>query len=296
MSSQNINISRDNVQGKCDLKCSYNFKYDESNTTAKNNGVMISLTYDNSNVSPVTYNNQKYNVSKMVITSPSIHIFNGSNAAAEIFIEHNPVKGGPNLMVGIPIIASTDSSTASNLITELIESVATNAPSQGDSTNLNLTGFTLENIVPKKPFYSYTESETTEWIVFDILDAIPLNGTTLETLGKIIKAFPIPTTGGSLFFNSSGPNSMNNLGDGIYISCQPTGSSTEETEVEYSKNTTSFDLSKLLENPITKTIIQFIIGFILIVCVFLAFSYAYNYITTGETKLPAMPSFTKSTS
>ena len=40
----NINISVQNIQGKCDLKCSYNFKYPESNTTAKNNGVFISLT------------------------------------------------------------------------------------------------------------------------------------------------------------------------------------------------------------------------------------------------------------
>lgn len=152
MSNQNINISRDNVQGKCDLKCSYNFKYTESNTTAKNEGVMISLTYDNSTVSPVMYNNQKYNVSKIQITCPSIHTFNGSTTDAEIIIEHTPVKGGPKLFVGIPIKSSSDSSTASNLITELVQSVATNAPAHGDSTNLNISGFTLENIVPKNHF------------------------------------------------------------------------------------------------------------------------------------------------
>ena len=31
---QNINISSQNVQGKCDLKCSYNFKYPETNVVA----------------------------------------------------------------------------------------------------------------------------------------------------------------------------------------------------------------------------------------------------------------------
>jgi carbonic anhydrase len=289
MSTQNINISRKNVQGKCDLKCSYNFKYSESNSTAKNNGVMISLTYDNSNVSPVTYNNEKYTVSKIVIASPSIHIFNGSTTNAEIFIEHTPVKGGPNLMVGIPIKSSTESSTASNLITEVIQSVGTNAPSQGDSTNLNLSGFTLENIIPKKPFYSYTESETTEWIVFDILEAIPLNNTTLSTLSQIIKPFPIPTPGTTLFFNSAGPNSGGNIGDGIYISCKPTGSSQEETAVEYTKNTPSYDLSNMLDNPVTKTIFQIIIGCIIFIIIFSLISYAYTFITTGETKLPSIP-------
>ena len=31
MSIPNINISTKNITGKCDLKCSYQFKYEESN-------------------------------------------------------------------------------------------------------------------------------------------------------------------------------------------------------------------------------------------------------------------------
>ena len=282
MSEQNINIARDNVQGKCDLKCAYNFKYTESNSTAKNDGIQISLTYDTHNISPVTYNTQKYNVSKITITCPSIHMFNGSLAAAEICIEHAPVKGGPNLMVGIPIKSSSESSSASNAITEIIQSVGTNAPSSGDSTNLNITGFTLETIVPKKPFYSYTESTSSEWIVFDVLESIPLSSSTLKVLSKIIQPFPIPTTGGSLFYNSVGPNAISDLGDGIYISCKPTGSSEEETAVEYSKNTPSYDLSKMLESPMTKTIFQIIIGCILFIIIFVFANYVFTYITTDK--------------
>ena len=37
------------------------------------------------------------------------------------------------------------------------------------------------------------------------------------------------------------------IGDGIYISCKPTGSSNEEEPVEYSKNTTSNDYSTIFE-------------------------------------------------
>jgi hypothetical protein len=44
MSTQSIDISKKNVSGKCDLKCAYNFNYQESNTTAKNQGVLINLT------------------------------------------------------------------------------------------------------------------------------------------------------------------------------------------------------------------------------------------------------------
>ena len=41
MSTQSIDISKKNVSGKCDLKCAYNFQYPESNTTAKNQDIMI---------------------------------------------------------------------------------------------------------------------------------------------------------------------------------------------------------------------------------------------------------------
>ena len=289
MSTQNIDISPQNVSGKCDLKCAYNFKYSESNSTAKNNGVMIGLSYDNSSVPPVLYNNQKYNVTNILITCPSLHTFNGSQASAEIVIEHSPITGGGQLFVAIPFSSSSESSTASNLVTEIIQSVATNAPSQGNSTNLSLSDFTLQNVVPNKPFFSYTDSDKNDWIVFGMLSAIPLSSNTLTTLGQIIKPFPLQMTGNSVFFNSSGPNSSGSVGDGIYISCKPTGSSEEETAVEYSKNTPSYDLSNMMNSPIASLIIQIIVGCILFVIVFLMFNYIYSWITTGATKLPSIP-------
>ena len=61
-----INISsKPDKFDKCDLKCAYNFTYSSSNSTAKNNGISISLTYDNSSVPPVVYDSQKYTVSKL---------------------------------------------------------------------------------------------------------------------------------------------------------------------------------------------------------------------------------------
>lgn len=289
MSTQNIDISPQNISGKCDLKCAYNFKYSESNSTAINNGVMIVLSYDNSSVPPVLYNNEKYNVTNIFITCPSLHTFNGSKAPAEIVIEHTPVTGGGQLFVGIPFSSSSESSNASNLVTEIIQSVATNAPSEGDSTNLSLTDFTLQNVIPNKPFFSYTDNDNNDWIVFGMLSAIPLNSNTLTTLGQIIKPFPLPTIGNSLFFNSSGPNSSGSVGDGIYISCKPTGSSEEETAVEYSKNTPSYDLSNMMNSPIASLIIQIIIGCILFIIIFLMFNYIYSFITNDAIKLPSLP-------
>lgn len=286
--SENINISTNNVQGKCDLKCSYNFKYPETNLTAKNNGTLISLTSDTNNTTPVTYNNQKYNVSNVSIVTPSIHMFNNSPASAEIIIEHTPISGGQQFFVGIPITSSTESSDASNFITQIIESVATNAPAANETTNINISGFTLDKIVPIKPFFSYsTPGNQGEWIVFPIINAIPLNSGTLATLGQIIQPFPIPTPSNGLFFNSNGPNTGGGMGDGIYISCQPTGSSEEEMSVSYNKNTsTAIDASSMLNNPTTLIIVQVIIGCIIFIITFFSLNYAYNYLVSKPIKMP----------
>ena len=169
MSNQNINISAKNIEGKCDLKCSYAFKYSESSSTAKNNRTMITLTYDSAKVPPVTFNEQKYNVGNIMITSPSIHKFNGNFLSGEIIITHIPVKGGNSLDVCVPFKSSREFTPASQIITDIINKVATNAPSSGDSTNLNMT-FNLQSIIPKKPFFYYTQ-ETSDTIVFGEFDA-----------------------------------------------------------------------------------------------------------------------------
>lgn len=291
MSNQNINISASNVKGKCDLKCSYAFKYTESNSTAKNNGVLIDLTYDSTNVPPVVYNNEKYIVENITIVSPSIHTFNDNSMPGEIIITHNPQNGGNSLKVCIPFTSSIESSTSSQLISDIINKVATNAPSQGDSTNLNMS-FNLQKIVPRKPFFVYS-GENSDWIVYGQLDAIPLSSTTITTLQKIIKPFPIPMLGGDLFYNSKGPISGVQLGDGIYISCQPTGSSEEETAVEYDKKSSSFDFSNLLESPIFKLIIIILIGCLLFIIIFYGISTFYKYLSSDLTPIPGLSSLPK---
>ena len=285
MSTENINISSTNVKGKCDNKCSYAFKYSESSSTAKNNGVLINLTYDSTSVPPVVYNSEKYIVENINIVSPSIHTFNNVSMPGEIIISHTPQSGGIPLKVCIPFISSSESSSASQIITDIINKVASNAPSEGNSTNLNMN-FSLQQIVPRKPFFVYTgeySGGNADWIVYGELEAIPLSSTTITTLQQIIQAFPIATPGGDLFYNSKGPISGLQLGDGIYISCQPTGSSEEETSVEYDKNSTSFDFSNIFENPTFKSIIIIIIGCLLLIIIFYGISIFYKYLTTdGE--------------
>jgi carbonic anhydrase len=278
-----LNISRDNVKGKCDLKCSYNFKYSDSTTTAKNNGEMISLTYDNSSATQVLYNNKKYTVTSIYITSPSIHTFNGSTTDAEICIEHTPLNGGPLFSVGIPIKSSSDATPASSLLTEIISASATSIPTNGNSASLNIAGFSLDKIVPNKPFFSYTSStDNMQWIVYGIVDAIPLNSSALATLGQIIAPFPLTMSGDALFYNSTGPNSVS-IGEGIYIKCNPTGSSEEEVSIDYAKNQTSSGLNDLFSGSLFTLILQSIVLIIIVILFFYLIKFIYGRIRGGAT-------------
>jgi hypothetical protein len=304
-----INISPQNVYGKCDLKCAYNFKYNESSLTVKNNGVNISLTYDNSNVPPVLYNQEKYNVSKIMIFSPSLHLFNNNKVEAEVIVEHTPEAGGPNLFVCVPIIKSGDNTSASTLLTQVISGTATNAPAANETTNLNLSGFTLDKIIPKKPFFSYSgtySNSTADFIVFGKNYAIPLNDKVLSGLSSIIKPFPLPMLGDNLFLNAKGPNSGGPAGGGIYISCQPTGSSEEETDITNTKNSTDSDVSVSIENiinsPTFKLIVEIIVGIILFMAIFAGLAFVYSKLTDTPIKMPQMkeielkmPTFKKNT-
>lgn len=234
-----INISPQSITGKCDLKCAYNFDYPTTNLVASNEGVILSLKCDNQTSTPVTFNNNKYNVEAIYIFAPSLHLFNGSKAAAEFIIVHNPQSGGPKLSVCIPIVQSGNSSDATNLVSEIIELVSSGAPSVGETTTLNISNFTLNNIVPKKPFYNFNSRIIGNCIVYGIMFAIPLSQTTLTTLTSIIQPYNLNDIGdGNLFFNSNGPN-QSSSSDGIYISCSPTGNSVETTDTTTNTNTNS---------------------------------------------------------
>lgn len=278
MSNSNINISTSNIVGKCDAKCSYSFKYSDSNTSAKNHGTLIRLSYESANIPPVVYNGDKYTVSYIQINSPSIHRFNNKQLDGEIIISHTPVKGGKSLEVCIPMITSIDTSNASKIITQIIKKIANNAPRKGDMTSLHIN-LNLDTIVPRKPFFMYTSNES-NWIVYSQLEAIPLTSATLKTLRQIIKPDAIKTKGGQLFYNSKGPESGLQIGDGLYISCQPTGSSTQKTSVVRDKQTPAISLG--IHTTIIQYILMALIGCLLLVFIFYQINAFFTYLSSSK--------------
>jgi hypothetical protein len=227
-----------------------------------------------------------------MIYAPSLQLFDGSNTNAEIIIEHIPELGGKNLYVCIPIIQSTDTSEASNILTPIITMAASKAPTSGSEANMNLTNFTLNSIVHVKPFYSYQGDffgSNSDFIVYGRNYAIPMSKKTCDILKKIIKPTSAKMTGGSLFINEKGPNT-NLSKEGIYISCQPVNKSGQVISAEVIKSETSqSSIMDFGSGDSYKIMVQILIGLIFFGILFFLLNYGYTYFT--KAKLPDFSRF-----
>lgn len=207
-----MNISSQNVAGQCKLKCDFSFNYSSvSNPTATNYGTYLQVTY-NDNPS-VTYNNVQYRASTINIYAPSLHYYNGVAVSGEICITHTPLYGGNTLLVYIPISTSGVIVNASSILQNIVSAVSTMAPSAGQNTNKGTGTFTLNDVVPRKTFYTYNIGSR-DVIVYGSSDAIGISRDAYSKLSKII----LPVTSNpavvsaQLFMNSGGPSiSTNNL-------------------------------------------------------------------------------------
>jgi carbonic anhydrase len=271
-----INIDLANISGKCDLKCDYKFTYTTSSCVATNRGDYISLSYDNQTNSPVLYNATGYNVQEVRLYTPSLHSYSGTKTDAELIAIHNAATGSKPLLVCIPIKSSNSTSVSAKLFQQIVSTMASNAPADGESTEVNCDNYSLNDLVPRKPFFSYTATEpyqpcstSVDYIVFAPSTAnLDINPATLSRLTNIIKKNQYDIKqGAKLFYNEKGPGLGGAGGDDIYIDCQPVGSSQEQDIVVTDNGfTTMYTAEDILNSPYVQLIIAAIV-FLLILYV-----------------------------
>lgn len=257
--------------GPCDLKCHYSYNYPQIKLTAYNSTEYLTFetntaTSQQITKSPVNYNNGWYEVSEIRIYAPSIHEYGGKKAVAEILIIHQGQTSAKPLIVSVPVqdggsiggpMGSLDA-----MIAAAVTSPASGLGALGAGVPVNLTGFTLNDVVPAKSFFSYSGTlpfnppqcgTEADFIVFNIGDALSITSKTSGFLSKHVTdaAFVVRAATGRLYFNKAG--AMKGLesseGDGIYIDCQPTG---EEGKTLVAQDT---GLS-MIESPLIKQIIS----------------------------------------
>ena len=279
-----INISMSNIIGKCDLKCSYSFHYSNSSCIATNRGDYISISYDKSSSPPVLYNTISYDVQEIRLYIPSLHSYNDSKTDGELVIVHTSNTGAKPLLVCIPVKSNNTSSDSALFFKTLIDTVASSAPSDGETTTVNVPTFNLDLFVPKKPFFSYSATEpyqpcteNVDYIVFSPLQAsLDIMPDTLAKLQTIILSNPYDVkTGPNLFYNEKGPR-MGGGGGEIYIDCQPVGSSDESTEIVTDMGSSPYPstVSDWLNNPL----VRLLLGSLLFILILYVVKYLLNMI------------------
>ncbi len=272
-----IDINTSNVVGKCDYKCEYSFQYNDSSCIATNRSDYISIAYDSSSSPPVTYNSSAYNVKEIRIYSPSLHSYMGNKTDGEAIIVHDSASGAPPLLVCVPIKVSNTGSVGSNYLSSIVNTVAQNAPADGEQTTVSISRFNLNAFVPRKPFFSYTASEPyqpcstnkNEYVVFTLSDgSIGITKDTLDKLHSVIKTNAYDVKTGSLFYNEKGPVSSDRDGQ-IYIDCQPVGQSEEEEIIVTDTGSSSFNINT--SNIMNNTYFQMFLGSLIFVAIIYLF-------------------------
>jgi carbonic anhydrase len=277
-----IDISLSAITGKCELKCSYSFNYNNSSCIATNRGDYIALSYDKSSNPPVLYNATGYDVQEIRIYIPSLHSYNGSKSDGELIIVHTSNTGSNPLLVCIPIKSNNTSSVSAMFFKIIVDTISSSAPADGESTTVNIPKYNLSSLVPKKPFFSYSATEpyqpcasSVEYIVYTplnaSLDMLPDTLTKMESI-IVTNSYDIKK-GPKLFFNEKGPG-HGGAGDDIYIDCQPVGSSEETTDVVILDGDGTIDIKEFINNPIVKIIL----GALIFILILYGIKYTLNLI------------------
>jgi carbonic anhydrase len=226
-----IDINR-NTKSICNLKCSYTFNYAPTTLQIQNMGSYLLMKVDDTNMPPVIYNDQNYNVSQIRLYHPSIHRFSGNRADAELIITHNSVRKNRSLIVCIPIMQSSTATTDSvNFFDLIIAEVAKTANSGQGNAIFSKPTFTLAKFIPMRPYYSYNGTlpyspctGDNDYVVFHKDDATLMSSEAFRALNSITRNYYSSTSvtnQNGLYYNANGPVPRNK-GE-IYIDCQPTG-------------------------------------------------------------------------
>ena len=267
-----INITNKDDVENCEQKCSFQYHYGLSSANITNEGEYLSIAYDsNSQTYPVNFNNELYSAKEVIIYQPSLHQWNGKQAEGELVIIHttclpasNQGQCQPALLVCIPLSSGVSGNNASVVLDKIISQGMSLAPNPGETASINLSiPFTLNDFIPKKPFYSYTGispidncNNTCHFVVFGSEDAIAIDVVNLTKMH--IEHEPIPIQENQYYYNPKGPSGLKLAkgNDEIYIDCQPTDNSGQllVTEDKLVKPITADSATK--ENPIAKMFSQ----------------------------------------
>lgn len=255
ISSAPINIIYGQQVPKCSLKCHFNYNYQLSNFKGIHKSNEFLYLVEDSN-SHIMFNAEKYKLKSISICKP-IHQYGGRFPIGEMIIIHENENYNKQVWICIPLKSGFSANSKTTLIDNLVNPLASSAP--GDT--LSIKSFNLNNLIAKKPFYSYKGSlpqlQSSEgpggengdneinFILYSPDNGeIPISKAVSAQLNKLNSFnYPIKQNNKTLAYNPSGPvKNMSENSDEIYIDCQPTNNE-GETLIEKETHSELFNIN-----------------------------------------------------
>jgi len=223
----------------CVQKCLYWYNYKPSSCVVTNETMRLSIRYDGGG--DVSFNSATFTPEWIRIFSPSLHMYNGVQAEAELIIEHSPKAASmAGLLVCIPLQTTGTKSGASEILDILIQE---SPNTRNVAQTVQITDFNINRLLPAAPYFTYSgplpynacaPEIVYQYVVYHTArnGGITIEAETLRKLRQnITYSFIVATKGPDTFYNAKGSTANGFNGeDQIYIQCQPAGES-EETEV-----------------------------------------------------------------
>jgi hypothetical protein len=280
-----MNIINNPPPQKCYEKCLYSFNYPTSNhcTVTNIDKQYLNLDYNYSNTnSPVSFNNVEYTVSNIRIYFPSLHNFNDNPAAGEIIIYHGATNGTKlNVCVPLNVNAGMPCPLLNNILNEIIShQIIDNQPH-----DLSLDqDYNINSFVKYAPYYYYLDDRT-NYIVYGLNDGILITNDVLNSIKSIItKPYQQLPYISELNYNEKGP--YNNIGDEIYIDCQPVDSEgnllIDKSNKDYYKK---FNIGGGKSSSVSIVIISVFLAILLLFIVIFSFKSFGSSSQNGNTSL-----------
>ena len=289
------NVPRDLVSYKgdkysatsCTYKCFFFYNYaGTSSSNITNETDRLSVRYDGGG--DVSFNTETFTPMWVRIFKPSLHSYNGTQAAAELIIEHSAKASSSGLLVCIPLASTGGSvSDAANLVEQIILKAPT-VKNQAESGGIQ--NFSLNRLIPTAPYYTYRgplpyddclPDSIYQYVVFhpNNKGALSISTAKMNMLDKLVSySFIKASKGTDVFFNAKGTTSNGFNGeDQIYIKCQPTDTGNQEEKV-YKEPISPF--SSLGDSSDTMTfIIYMVVGVGIILLVFKLFEFGIGFLS-----------------
>ena len=273
----------------CKEECSYEFNYNpNSSAIVTNNGTYLDIKIDGKN--NVKFNNYKVTLNDVRIYQPSLHLFNGQQAPAELIISHSGY--GHSVLVCIPIKVGDGAGRSNSFFSQIISHISPYSEAK-NKQSINVAQWSLNDVIPSSTFYFYIGpypyppcNGKVNIIVFSPEDAARINSDDMRKLRTLLHPveYSQKQTLGSvarkkslLMINKSDEGSGGSIGpdakaksDGYYIFEQCQAINGLDNEDEEKKKSKPVDISGWV------TMIMLLVGGLIVLALIYSFATGFH--------------------